>query len=158
VLRLDHRLSRPRSRCATHRHANANCRDPEGRTSIAAFEHGLAQLGWIVGRNVRIDYRWAIDSAEKDKAAVAEFQALSPDVVVARTRRTVTELPQMMPTVAIVFTMIYDPAARGFVENLAHPGGVGEAPGRGCSQSSSHLREVNYACASDTLGGRRDKQ
>jgi len=102
--------------------------DPDSRANVAAFEQGLAQRGWISGRNVRIDYRWAVDrlavdSTEKYKAALAEFLALSPDVIVTSNSRTLRELRQVMPTVPIVFTMIYEPVAQGFVESLAHPGG-----------------------------------
>jgi putative ABC transport system substrate-binding protein len=97
--------------------------DPDSRALFAAFEQGLARRGWISGRNVRIDYRWAIDSTEKRKATLAEFLALPPDVIVASASRIVAELRQVMPTVPIVFVMIYEPVAQGFVETLAHPGG-----------------------------------
>ena len=96
--------------------------DPDGRASAATFEQALAEHGWT-GRNVRIDYRWGIDSPDKIKAAIAEFQALSPDVILAGTSRSVAVLRQAMPTTPIVFTMIYEPVAQGFVKSLAHPGG-----------------------------------
>jgi putative tryptophan/tyrosine transport system substrate-binding protein len=92
-------------------------------TDVAAFEHGLAQRGWIVGRNVQIDYRWSIDSTDKTKAAIAELRAHPPDVMVAVTSGTVAALQKAMPTVPIVFATIYEPVAQGFVESLAHPGG-----------------------------------
>jgi putative tryptophan/tyrosine transport system substrate-binding protein len=96
--------------------------DPLNST-LAAFEQGLAQREWIVGRNVQIDYRWAIDSADKTKAAIAELRAHPPDVMVAMTSGTVTALQKAMPTIPIVFVTIYEPVAQGFVESLAHPGG-----------------------------------
>jgi putative tryptophan/tyrosine transport system substrate-binding protein len=89
----------------------------------AAFEQGLAQRGWTSGRNVRIDWRWELDSTDKVKAVIAELLALWPDVVVASTSQTVAALRQAMPTTPIVFALIYDPVAQGFVQNLAHPGG-----------------------------------
>jgi putative tryptophan/tyrosine transport system substrate-binding protein len=88
-----------------------------------AFEQGLAQRGWIVGRNVQIDYRWAINSADKTKAAVAELLVRPPDVIVAFDSRTVAALQKAMPTVPIVFATITEPVAQGFVQSLAHPGG-----------------------------------
>jgi putative tryptophan/tyrosine transport system substrate-binding protein len=91
--------------------------------SNGAFEQGLAQQGWTSGRNVQIDYRWAIDSADKTKAAIAELQARPPDVIVAVSSGTVAALRQAMPTVPIVFATIYEPVAQGFVQSLAHPGG-----------------------------------
>lgn len=97
--------------------------DPINPTLNAAFEQGLAQRGWTSGRNIQIDYRWSIDSADKTKAAIAELQARPPDVIVAVTSRTVAALRQAMPTVPIVFATIYEPVAQGFVQSLAHPGG-----------------------------------
>jgi putative ABC transport system substrate-binding protein len=91
--------------------------DPANPTSNAAFEQGLAQRGWTSGRNVQIDYRWAINSADKDKAV------RPPDVVVAFDSRTVAALQKAMPTVPIVFATITEPVAQGFVQSLAHPGG-----------------------------------
>jgi len=97
--------------------------DPINLTNVAAFEQGLAQRGWTIGRNVQIDYRWAIDSTDKTKAAIAELRAHPPDVMVAVTSGTVAALQKAMPTVPIVFATIYEPVAQGFVESLAHPGG-----------------------------------
>lgn len=97
--------------------------DPINLTNVAAFEQGRAQRGWTIGRNVQIDYRWAIDSADKTKAAIAELRAHPPDVMVAVTSGTVAALQKAMPTVPIVFATIYEPVAQGFVESLAHPGG-----------------------------------
>jgi putative tryptophan/tyrosine transport system substrate-binding protein len=97
--------------------------DPITLTNNAAFEQGLAQRGWTSGRNVQIDYRWAIDSADKTKAAIAKLQARPPDLIVAVTSGTVAALRQAMPTVPIVFATIYEPVAQGFVQSLAHPGG-----------------------------------
>jgi putative ABC transport system substrate-binding protein len=88
-----------------------------------AFEQGLAQRGWIRGRNVQIDSRFAIDSTDKTKAAIAELLARPPDVIVAAVSRTVAALQKAMPTVPIVFVTIYEPVAQGFVQSLAHPGG-----------------------------------
>jgi putative tryptophan/tyrosine transport system substrate-binding protein len=97
--------------------------DPDSRANSAALEQGLAQRGWTSGRNVRIDYRWAIDSTDKAKGAIAELLAHSPDVIVASTSRTVAALRLAMPAAPIVFVMIYEPVAQGFVQSLAHPGG-----------------------------------
>ena len=88
-----------------------------------AFEQGLAQRGWIIGRNVQIDQRLAIDSTDKTNVAIAELLVRPPDVIVAFVSRTVAVLQKAMPTVPIVFATIYEPVAQGFVESLAHPGG-----------------------------------
>ena len=88
-----------------------------------AFAQGLAQRGWIGGRNVQIDQRLAIDSTDKTKAAIAELLARPPDVIVAFVSQTVAALQKAMPTVPIVFASITEPVAQGFVQSLAHPGG-----------------------------------
>jgi putative tryptophan/tyrosine transport system substrate-binding protein len=97
--------------------------DEDGRARLTAFKLGLAQLGWTNGPNLHIDFRWAIDSADKEKAAVAELQANPPDVIVASTSHSVAAVLRATPTVPLVFAMIYEPVAQGFVKSLAHPGG-----------------------------------
>jgi putative ABC transport system substrate-binding protein len=57
--------------------------DPLGQARVKAFQQGLQQLGWIDGRNVRIDYRWAAGNAENDRKYAAELVALAPDVIMA---------------------------------------------------------------------------
>jgi putative tryptophan/tyrosine transport system substrate-binding protein len=97
--------------------------DPEGQARLMAFQQGLEKLGWTIGRDVRIDYRWGVDDVEKTNAAIAELLAMQPDVILASTSRVIATLRQATHTVPIVFTMIYEPVAQGFVQNLAHPGG-----------------------------------
>src|ERR1700683_5329048 len=62
--------------------------DPMSRAVVTAFEQGLAERGWRNGGDIHIDYRWAVDSVDKTKAAIAELQARPPDVVLASTSRT----------------------------------------------------------------------
>jgi putative tryptophan/tyrosine transport system substrate-binding protein len=97
--------------------------DPESEARVVAFQQGLEKLGWTVGRNVRIDYRWAIDDAGKAQVAIEEVLRLAPDVILASTSRVVAALQQTTRTVPIVFTVIYEPVAQGFVQSLSHPGG-----------------------------------
>ena len=59
--------------------------DPEGQARLAAFEQGLAQLGWIIGRNVRTDTRWAAGNADRFRTYAAELVAFGPDVILAAT-------------------------------------------------------------------------
>ena len=96
---------------------------PDSRVLSTAFAQLHAQSGSTSGGNIRIDFRWAIDNADKVKAAIAQLQAHPPDVVVAGTSQTVAALLRAMPTVPLVFTTIYEPVAQGFVQSLAHPGG-----------------------------------
>jgi putative tryptophan/tyrosine transport system substrate-binding protein len=92
--------------------------DLEGQARIAAFLHGLRQLGWTVGRNVQIDYRWSADGP-----AAAEFLALAPDVIVAAGGAVVGPLLLATSTVPIVFAQTPDPVGAGYVAHLARPGG-----------------------------------
>src|SRR5215471_5421649 len=83
----------------------------------------LQQLGWIVGSNVRIDYRWAAANADRFRSYAAELVALAPDVILAATTPGVAAVQQATRTVPIVFVTVIDPVSAGFVSNLARPGG-----------------------------------
>jgi ABC-type uncharacterized transport system substrate-binding protein len=97
--------------------------DPEFQARIAAFHQGLALLGWTIGRNVRIDTRWATANAGEIRRHAAELAALAPDVILAQGASTVGALLQATRTVPIVFPAIVDPVGAGFVDSLARPGG-----------------------------------
>ena len=100
--------------------------DREGQARIDAFVEGLRELGWINGRNVRIDTRWGAGWAggsDRVRQSVAELVALSPDVILASGGSVVGPLLQATHTVPIVFTQTPDPVGAGFVDNLARPGG-----------------------------------
>jgi putative ABC transport system substrate-binding protein len=102
---------------------NAASDDPDYQAWIGAFRQALQELGWIDGRNVRFDIRWApVDVAGIRKNAV-ELVALAPDVILAPGTTTVGPLMRETRTVPIVFPIIADPVAGGFVDTLAHPGG-----------------------------------
>ena len=97
--------------------------DPEAQSRVAAFAQGLQQLGWTIGRNVRIDTRWAAGDAERIRKYAAELAALAPDVILAGAGAVVPSLLQATRTVPIVFTQTPDPVGAGFVNSLAQPGG-----------------------------------
>jgi len=97
--------------------------DQESQLRLAAFHQGLALSGWTIGRNVRIDTRWATTSASEIRKHAGELIALGPDVILAHGSATVGPLLQMTRTVPIVFPVINDPVASGFVDSLARPGG-----------------------------------
>ena len=84
---------------------------------------GLALLGWTIGRNVRIDTRWATTNAAEIRRHAAELAALAPDVILAHGATTVGPLLQATRTVPIVFPVVVDPVGAGFVDSLARPGG-----------------------------------
>jgi putative tryptophan/tyrosine transport system substrate-binding protein len=102
---------------------NLGSDDAEGQARNAAFLQGLQELGWTVGRNVRIEYRWGAGDAELFRRHASELVALAPDVILAGGGAVVPSLLQATRTVPIVFTGTPDPVGAGFVESLARPGG-----------------------------------
>jgi putative tryptophan/tyrosine transport system substrate-binding protein len=97
--------------------------DAQFQTWFSAFLRALAELGWIIGRNVRIDTRWARASAADTHRYAAELIALAPDVILAHGASVVGPLLQANRTVPIVFAVAVDPVGAGLVESLARPGG-----------------------------------
>jgi putative ABC transport system substrate-binding protein len=96
--------------------------DPESLARVAAFQQGLQQLGWTIGRNLRIEYRWNAGNAAVLRRYAEELVALAPDLILANGNPTVGALQQATRTVPIVFTAVGDPVGSGFVESLARPG------------------------------------
>jgi len=90
---------------------------------VGAFLQGLALLGWSIGRNVRIDPRWATPSVAEIRRHAAELSALAPDVILAHGSGAVGALLQATRTVPIVFPVAGDPVGAGLVDSLARPGG-----------------------------------
>jgi len=97
--------------------------DAEGQARLAAFHQGLQQLGWTVGRNVQIDYRWGAGNADYIRKFAAELVALAPDVILSTGSPGVAALQQATRTVPVVFVTVVDPVSSGFVDSLARPGG-----------------------------------
>jgi putative ABC transport system substrate-binding protein len=95
--------------------------DAEFQARIGAFLQGLALLGWTIGRNVRIDTRWAGIKADDIRRNAAELAALAPDVILVH--GAVAALQQATRTVPIVFPVASDPVGAGLVDSLARPGG-----------------------------------
>jgi putative ABC transport system substrate-binding protein len=93
------------------------------QTWVGAFLQALALLGWTIGRNVRIDTRWATTNAAEIRRHAAELVALAPDVILAHGASSVGALLQATRTVPIVFPFALDPVGAGLVDSLARPGG-----------------------------------
>jgi ABC-type uncharacterized transport system substrate-binding protein len=96
-------------------------KDPEAQSRVAAFENGLQELGWVNGRNLSIEYRWAGDGNVRDHAT--ELLAMAPDLILANSTPVTAALREQSGAVPIVFTQVTDPVGQGLVPNLAHPGG-----------------------------------
>jgi putative tryptophan/tyrosine transport system substrate-binding protein len=103
---------------------NLSADDPEGQPRVSAFVQALGQLGWIEGRNMRIDYRWAagrdVDLFHK---YAPELVALAPDVILASGFPSMAALHPATRSVPVAFVLVADPVGAGFVESLARPGG-----------------------------------
>jgi ABC-type uncharacterized transport system substrate-binding protein len=97
--------------------------DPQVQIRNAAFLQGLQQLGWTVGQNIQIDYRWSGGNKDDTRRFAAELVALAPDLIFAPGSGTVGPLQQATRSVPIVFVLVVDPAGSGFVDSLARPGG-----------------------------------
>ena len=96
--------------------------DPEAQNRNAAFLQALQQLGWTVGQNVQIEYRWAAGSEGDMRKYAAELVALAPDVILT-SGAAIEPLRRATRTVPIVFVLVPDPVGAGFVDSLARPGG-----------------------------------
>src|SRR5262249_45239367 len=97
--------------------------DPEFQARMTAFLQGLAQLGWLDGRDVPIDSRRGVAGADRIRKDGAELVAVEPDVILANSSAAVAPLLQATRTVSIVFTTVADPVGAGYVDSLARPGG-----------------------------------
>ncbi len=96
--------------------------DPEYQAWVGAFQQGLALLGWSIGRNVRIETRWAGVDADNLRRQAAELVALMPDVILAHANAAVAALLRATRTAPIVFASVGDPVGSGLVDGLARPG------------------------------------
>ena len=97
--------------------------DPEGRAQLSAFTRGLAELGWIEGRNVRLHVRWAASSIDLARQYAKELVDLQPDVIFADSTPEAAALHRETRTIPIVFALVSDPIGEGFVAGLPRPGG-----------------------------------
>jgi putative ABC transport system substrate-binding protein len=95
----------------------------EGQARVAAFREGLQELGWIDGRNLRLEVRWGAGDGERIRRFAAELVALRADIIFASVSNTVAALQKATRTVPVVFAAVIDPIGAGFVESMARPGG-----------------------------------
>lgn len=95
--------------------------DSEGQARIGTFRNQMAELGWVEGRNLIIDYRWGGGVPARAQAAAAELLALGPDLILANGTPPTAALQKATQTTPVVFVVVTDPVGAGFVENLARP-------------------------------------
>ncbi len=102
---------------------NSTETDPLYQSYVAAFISGLRDLGWVDGKNVRVDIRWNRGDAERAQADATELVAMSPDVLVAASTTNLMALQRLTSSLPIVFVQVSDPVAQGIVASLTRPGG-----------------------------------
>jgi putative tryptophan/tyrosine transport system substrate-binding protein len=98
-------------------------KDSEGQLRIAAFRQELQKLGWIEGRNIRFEYRWAAGDAQRLRAYAQELVGMAPAVMLAGNNMALRALQEAPHTGPIVFAQVADPVGSGHVASLARPGG-----------------------------------
>jgi putative ABC transport system substrate-binding protein len=113
--------SQPVRRIGVLMHTAAD--DPEGQIRLAAFIQGLQEAGWAIGRNVRIDTRWAAAGADRSRSYATELVALTPEVILASASSSIAALQRATSTIPVVFANVSDPVGAGYVASLARPGG-----------------------------------
>jgi putative tryptophan/tyrosine transport system substrate-binding protein len=96
--------------------------DPAGQARANAFQQKLQDLGWVNGRNVRIDYRW-VTNLDRIGAYAAELIQLRPDVILAYGNPLLAALRRETRSIPIVFAQVSNPVGGGFIASVAHPGG-----------------------------------
>jgi putative ABC transport system substrate-binding protein len=97
--------------------------DSAGQERVKTFLAAMRELGWIDGRNMRVELRWAPGGEEEVRKQAAELVALAPDIVITNGSAGVRPLLKVTRTVPIVFAVVPDPIGAGFVKSLARPGG-----------------------------------
>jgi putative tryptophan/tyrosine transport system substrate-binding protein len=96
--------------------------DPQATANLAVFTKGLADLGWVDGRNIRIDYRFAAADPSRMQAFAKELVGLEPNLLLGQTTAATAALQHETRSIPIVFVMVSDPVGSGFVASLPRPG------------------------------------
>ena len=96
--------------------------DPDLPPRMTAFSRGLQELGWIDGRNLRIEYRFGAGNTDRYRDYAAELISLGPDVILVSSGSALAAVQKTTRTVPIVFVNVSDPVGAGYVASLARPG------------------------------------
>src|SRR5215813_619823 len=96
--------------------------DPEAKSRIRAFQLGMRDAGWVEGRNIQIEYRYAGPDRDLIKKHIAELIRSTPEVILANSTPVVAALRAATKSIPIVFVVVNNPVGQGFVSSLTHPG------------------------------------
>jgi putative ABC transport system substrate-binding protein len=97
--------------------------DPEVKGWFTAFQAEMQRLGWTLGRNLSIEYRWPSSNEQRLRSSAAELVKMAPDLIFAATTPALAALHRESRSLPIVFVQVSDPVKLGFVGSLARPGG-----------------------------------
>jgi putative ABC transport system substrate-binding protein len=97
--------------------------DAEGRSRVSAFREAFREAGWLEGRNIQIDYRWAGGDPDRIRAYAAEIVGRAPEAILCNSTPILAALRKETQTIPIVFIGVSDPVGVGFVASMARPGG-----------------------------------
>jgi putative ABC transport system substrate-binding protein len=97
--------------------------DTEGRSRVSAFREAFREAGWLEGRNIQIDYRWAGGDPGRIRAYAAEIVGRAPEAILCNSTPILAALRKETQTIPIVFIGVSDPVGVGFVASMARPGG-----------------------------------
>src|SRR5262249_33526316 len=97
--------------------------DAEAQARAEALHQALQVLGWIIGRNIQINYSFGSGDVERMRVYAKEAVALGPDLILAQTNPALEAVRDATRSLPIIFLQVSDPVGGGFVESLAHPGG-----------------------------------
>ena len=101
--------------------------DAVSEARLAAFRNGLADLGWVAGGNVRFEIRYGAGDRDRVRAGAAELVKLAPDVIFSYGTSSIAALKAATQSIPIVFAVVNDPVAQGYVPNIEHPGAISPA-------------------------------
>jgi putative ABC transport system substrate-binding protein len=97
--------------------------DPQTGPFLNAFKHGLQELGWIEGRNIRVDYRFAASDVDRMQRLAKELVDTHPELIVAHATPVTAAIAREAKSLPVIFVVVSDPVGSGFVGSLARPGG-----------------------------------
>lgn len=97
--------------------------DPGAQARLKVFHQALQELGWTLGGNLRIEYRWVAGDAARIPEFAKELVALQPDLIVTQSTPVTRALHRETKTIPIVFVIVSDPVGEGVVASLSRPGG-----------------------------------
>jgi putative tryptophan/tyrosine transport system substrate-binding protein len=97
--------------------------DSEAQARFKIFQQRLHELGWTIGKNIQLDYRWSGGDTDQAKVLAKQLVENRPDVILGETTSSIRALQQATPTIPIVFTNLSNPVGSNFVTSMARPGG-----------------------------------